>query len=167
VRPVTERKITPRAIVIAVAIAVLVLGAVGAGIYFLTGGGESPPASESGANGAGAASGAPGPGPTTGTAPGGPAPDAGGADAGAVRAVAEQAVRAINAHDPEALKQISCDPEAIGPAENTPAEARVELVADPEVTGDTATVELKLIIGDQSTTTPLPLRRQDGRWCVD
>ncbi|HEV2783386.1 MAG TPA: hypothetical protein VGX25_28720 [Actinophytocola sp.] len=170
--PVTEpadlpaKKITTRTVVIAAAIAILVLGAVGAGIYFLTGD-DSPTSAGSGATGAGSTSAAPTTGTGTGPVSTAPQPDPGSADAGSVKAVAEQAVKAINARDPETLKQISCDPEAVGAVEATPPEARVELAAEPELTGDTATVELKLIIGDQSTVTPLPLRKQDGTWCVD
>jgi hypothetical protein len=82
-------------------------------------------------------------------------------------AVAQKAVDAINSHDAESMKKISCDPGSTGPADETLPDAHVELASTPELSGDTATVQLKLTIGDQSTTTPLPLRKQNGTWCVE
>jgi len=155
------RKLSTRAITIVAAIAVLVLAGVGTTVYFLTRGDDTTTGSRGGdQNGGGPGGSAPvaAPPPPTGAAA---------AEVGNARQVAEKAIQAINAHDAETLKKISCDPEGIGPADSAPPEARAELVANPELTGDTATVELKLIIGDQSTTTPLPLRKQNGTWCVD
>jgi hypothetical protein len=183
--PVTEstgepsRRLSALAIVIAVAVALLVLAAVGAGIYFLTAGGdEDPPAAANPAFTSTPAAVPPTsepvvPDPSTfepppqPEPPPEPEPEPAEPEAGAVTAVAEQAVAAINADDPEAMRRVSCDPEAIGPADSTPPEARVELVSTPELTGDTATVELRVTIGDQSAVTPLPLRKVDGTWCVD
>jgi hypothetical protein len=156
--------------VIISAIAVLVLAGAGLTVYLLTRSADKPAASQGDSR-----SGGPGAtGPTTAgqsasTPASAPPPPTGpaAAEVGSARQVAEQAVQALNGHNTDALKKISCDPAAIGPADNAPPEARVELAANPELTGDTATVELKLIIGDQSTTTPLPLRKQNGVWCVD
>lgn len=162
------KRITPRAIIVAAAIALVVLSAAAGAIALLTGGGDPAPA----------AAGPTGPPVPTSTAaasaePSSPAPPptpGQGADTpetGAVREVAEQAVQAINSHDPEAMRKISCDQAAEPAIDNTLPEARVELVSTPELAGDTATVELKLIIGDQSVVTPMPLRKQNGTWCLD
>jgi hypothetical protein len=164
--PAASRKLSTRAIVVAAAIALVVLAGVGTGIYFLTrddtptASGETvagqptePPAGSSGA--------------ATPTVPGSSGGEAPPAEVSSVKVVAEKAIAAINSHDPEQLKLISCDPEAVGPVEGSPPEAKAELVSAPELTGDTATVEVKLTIGEQSTTTPLPLRKQNGTWCVD
>jgi hypothetical protein len=166
--PAAKRKLSTRAIAIAAVIAVVVLAGVGTGIYFLTKDDDTPAAS----------SGPPAGGPTTEPTTGGPGsatPPAGPGSTGEappaevnnVKVVAEKAIAAINSHDTQQLKLISCDPEAVGPVEGSPPEAKAELVSAPELTGDTATVEVKLTIGEQSTTTPLPLRKQNGTWCVD
>jgi flagellar basal body-associated protein FliL len=160
------RKLSTRAIAIVVAIALVVLAGVGTGIYFLTK--DDTPA----ASGAAPAGGQPTdpPSGSSGATPTGPGSTGAGAtpaEVSSVKVVAEKAIAAINSHDPAQLKLVSCDPEAIGPVEGAPPEAKAELVSTPELTGDTATVEVKLTIGEQSTTTPLPLRKQNGTWCVD
>ncbi|HEV8555632.1 MAG TPA: hypothetical protein VGR06_04445 [Actinophytocola sp.] len=163
------RKLTPRIIVIVAVVAVLVLAGAGTGIYFLTKGGDDPAASSSpGPASTGSTSGpASGPAtqPSTGAQPGG----SGGtpADTGQAKSVAEQAVKAFNSHDAAAMMKVSCDQTNNDPIENIPQGTSIELVSPPELTGDTATVELKLTIGDTSSTIPLPLRKKDGTWCVD
>jgi hypothetical protein len=159
-------KISRRTVIIVAAMAILVLTGAGVGIYFLTtgnGGTDTAAPASTGAVPGGAAPGT----PTSGQLPATSTSAAAPAEVGNAKVAAEKAIQAINSHDPEALKKVSCDPAAVGPAEGTPPEARAELVSSPELTGDTATVELKLTIGDVSTTTPLPLRKQNGTWCVD
>lgn len=157
------KKLSGRRIAIIAAIAVLVLGGIGAGVYFLTKGDDKPASQSSPGKQAdpapnGQQSGST---PTSAAAPGGSASG----DAGSAKQVAEQAIQAFNSRDAQAMKKISCDPEAI--LDNLPAEARVELAGNPELTGGNGSVEIKLIIGDQSTTTPLPLRKNNGVWCVE
>src|SRR5262245_3795297 len=161
-----SRKISRRTIIVTAVAAILVLAVVGTGIYFLTRGNDDPTAA--GAAGPPSKDAVPAAAgkPTSGGA-GKPGSGADPADTGNVKTVAEQAIAAINGHDAETLKKISCDPASVGPAASTPPEARAELASKPEVTGDTATVDVKLTIGDASTTTPLPLRKQNGTWCVD
>jgi predicted lipid-binding transport protein (Tim44 family) len=156
--------------VIISAIAVLVLAGAGLTVYLLTRSDDKPAASQGDPRSGGPGATAPATaGQSASTPAAAPPPPTGpaAAEVGSARQVAEQAVQAFNAHNADALKKISCDPRAVDPADNAAPEARVELAANPELTGDTATVELKLIIGDQSTTTPLPLRKQNGVWCVD
>jgi hypothetical protein len=159
------RKLSTRAIAIAVTIALVVLGGVGTGVYFLVRGDDTPAASGQPAGGEPSS-------PPTGSsgstpAPPGPTGEAPPAEVSSAKVVAEKAIAAINSHDPAQLKVVSCDPEAGGPVDGSPPEAKAELVSAPELTGDTATVEVKLTIGEQSTTLPLPLRKQNGTWCVD
>jgi hypothetical protein len=156
-------KLNGRRIAIIAAIAVLVLGGIGAGVYFLTKGDDKPASQGSAGQQADPAPNGQqrGSTPTSAAAP--DAPTA--ADAGSAKQVAEKAIQAFNAHDAQAMKKISCDPQAI--LDNLPPEARVELAGNPELTGDNGSVEIKLIIGDQSTTTPLPLRKNNGVWCVE
>jgi hypothetical protein len=163
------RKLTTRTITIIAAIAVLVLAGIGTTVYFLTRGDDKPAASQNDSRNGEPAADPPGTGPAGSVPAAVPPPPTGATavEAGNARQIAEKAIKAINTHDAEALKKISCDPSALGAADGTPPEARAELISNPELTGDTATVELKLIIGDQSTTTPLPLRKQNGVWCVD
>ncbi len=164
------RKLSRRTIVIVAAAALLVLAGAGVGIFALTrGDGSTPAAGAPGASTSASAQSTPSAGaPASGPAPSGPNPaPANPAEVGNANAVAQKAIDAINTHDVESLKKISCDPESTGPAEETLPDAKVELVSPPELTGDTATVQLKLTIGDQSTTTPLPLRKQNGTWCVE
>lgn len=163
------RKLTPRTIVIVAVVAILVLAGAGTGIYFLTNGGDDP--ATSGSPGPASTGSAPGAtsGPTTGPAAG-PQPGGSGgtpADTGRAKSVAEQAVKAFNSHDATAMQKVSCDQTNTDPIENIPQGTTIELTSPPELTGDTATVELKVTIGDTSTTIPLPLRKKDGAWCVD
>lgn len=159
----TATKLSRRKIAILVTIAVLVLGGIGTAVYLLTKG-DDKPASQGGAGGpAGPAPNANQSGSTPAAAPPAVGPSA--AEAGNAKQIAEKAVQAFNAHDLQAMKKISCDPESV--PDNLLPETKVELAADPELTGDTGSVELKVIMGDQSTTTPLPLRKHNGTWCVD
>jgi flagellar basal body-associated protein FliL len=83
------------------------------------------------------------------------------------QSVAEQAATAISGADVAALNKLSCDPGNAATDETFPADAKAEVVGKPKVTGDTATVDLKLTIGDsEPTTVPMPLTKKDGRWCV-
>jgi hypothetical protein len=165
------RKLSRRTIVIVAAVAVLVLAGAGVGIFALTRGGDGSPAAGNapGASTSAAPSTPPAGATTSGPEPSQPnsGPVANPAEVGNANAVAQKAIDAINTHDVESLKKISCDPGSTGPADETLPDAKVELVSPPELTGDTATVQLKLTIGDQSTTTPLPLRKQNGTWCVE
>jgi hypothetical protein len=167
-RAEATRKLGTRAIAIVAAIALVVLAGVGVGIYLLTKGDDGPAAA--GAPPAGGDTTAAPP-ASTGSAPpstpgstGGQAPAA---EVGNAKVVAEKAIAAINSHNAEQMRLLSCDPEVAGPVDGSPPEARAELVSAPELSGDTATVEVKLTIGDQSVTTPLPLRKVNGNWCVD
>lgn len=96
------------------------------------------------------------------------APPAAGGEAGAAQDVAEQAAEAITASDLKTLGELSCDPDAVDPADDTfPADAKVEVVGNPQVNGDTATVDVKVMIADAPpATVPMPLVKKDGRWCI-
>lgn len=89
-------------------------------------------------------------------------------DAGAAQDVAEQAAQAITDSDLKTLGELSCDPDTVNPDDDTfPADAKVEVVGDPQVNGDTATVNVKVMIADAPpATVPMPLVKQDGRWCI-
>jgi|RhiMethySRZTD1v2_1073278.scaffolds.fasta_scaffold1781717_2 hypothetical protein len=164
------KKISQRTIVVAVVVAAVVLAAVAVLIFVLAGddddgtdtsnfAGQSTSAVPPGTS-------APGSAPASAPAPAQPGPGGGTqADAATVQVVAEQVVQAFNAHDPAAMKKISCDQDTT--ELSIPAEGKVELASPPELTSDTATVELRLTIGDTSTTIPLPLRKQDGNWCAE
>ena len=84
-----------------------------------------------------------------------------------VQTVAEQAATAISGADVTSLAKLSCDPASAGTEETFPADAKAEVVGEPKVTGDTATVDLKLTIANsEPTVVPMPLTKKDGRWCV-
>lgn len=153
-------------------VAVIVLVVAGVAIYLLTSGGDSDQAT--GDRGVPTITGSPA--PTT------PAPTSAGATVAppatatgvtgapeeiqAAESVAKEAATAITGADVNALNKLSCDPS--GATEDTfPADAKAEVVGEPKVTGDTATVDLKLTIGNsEPTTVPMPLTKKDGRWCV-
>ncbi|HET9140500.1 hypothetical protein [Actinophytocola sp.] len=154
------RKVSQRTIVIAVLIAAVVLAAVAVLIFVLSKDDDKAPDTSNFAATSSPAV------PPPSSVPGTAAPSGGAAaQTATVQGVAEQVVQAFNAHDPAALKKISCDQQSTELP--IPPEAKVELVSAPELTGDTATVQLKLTIGESSTTIPLPLRNQDGSWCAD
>ena len=89
-------------------------------------------------------------------------------EAGAAQDVAEQAAKAITDSDLKTLGELSCDPGAVSEDDDTfPADAKVEVVGNPQVNGDTATVDVKVMIADAPpATVPMPLVKQDGRWCI-
>ena len=81
--------------------------------------------------------------------------------------VAEQVATAISGADVSTLNELSCEPGSAGTEESFPADAKAEVVGEPKITGDTATVDLKLTIGqNEPTTVPMPLTKKDGRWCI-
>ncbi|MFI7672494.1 hypothetical protein [Actinophytocola sp. NPDC049390] len=85
-------------------------------------------------------------------------------DAGSV---ADQVATAISGADVTTLNELSCEPGSAGTEESFPADAKAEVVGEPKITGDTATVDLKITIGqNEPTTVPMPLTKKDGRWCV-
>lgn len=85
-------------------------------------------------------------------------------DAGSI---AEEVATAISGADVSTLNELSCEPGSAGTEESFPADAKAEVVGEPKVTGDTATVDLKLTIGDnEPATVPMPLTKKDGRWCI-
>ena len=85
-------------------------------------------------------------------------------DAGSI---AEEVATAISGADVSTLNKLSCEPGSAGTEESFPADAKAEVVGEPKVTGDTATVDLKLTIGEnEPATVPMPLTKKDGRWCI-
>jgi len=167
-----EPKAGRQGVVYATIAGVMVLAVVGVAIYLLTSGDDSPtPAADQDRQTSQPVS------PTqsqpttpseTGIAPGEPPPSGG--DEAAVAEIADvatQAATAISNADIALINQLSCDPSANGTEAQFPPDAKAEVAGPPEVTGDTATVQLKLTIGDsEPTTVPMPLTKQDGRWCV-
>ena len=164
-----------RSTVLIIAAAVVVLAAIGVGIYLIATSGDentadpaaptitdpsqpeppasTPPPSEP------AASSVP---PTKKTPP--PAADK---NVAAARVTAEQATTAINERDAAAMQQLSCDPTVDGSANVFPPEATARLAQNPEVTGNKATAQIELSIsGSEPTVVPLPMEKRDGRWCV-
>lgn len=84
-----------------------------------------------------------------------------------VGSVADQVATAISGADVSTLNELSCDPGSAGTEETFPADAKAEVVGEPKITGDTATVDLKLTIGqNEPATVPMPLTKKDGRWCI-
>ncbi|HEU5474814.1 MAG TPA: hypothetical protein VFV67_29575 [Actinophytocola sp.] len=168
-------KLDRRTVIVTAVIAALVLAAVVVGIVLLTGSDDPPPDTSNVALPSATAapssqtpsSPAAEPAPSAPEQPQPEPPPAQPAEVGAAKAVADQAVAALNAHDAEAMKRVSCDPASFVDTAGTPEGATIEVVGQPELTGDTATVEVKLTIGDQTTTVPLPLRKQNDTWCVD
>lgn len=153
-------------------VAVIVLVVAGVVIYLLTSGDDSDQAT--GDRGVPTITGSPAPttpDPTSAGATVAPPATATGVTGApeeiqAAESVAKEAATAITGADVNALNKLSCDPS--GATEDTfPADAKAEVVGEPKVTGDTATVDLKLTIGNsEPTTVPMPLTKKDGRWCV-
>ncbi|MFC4852520.1 hypothetical protein [Actinophytocola glycyrrhizae] len=81
--------------------------------------------------------------------------------------LAEQAAEAISGTDVVALNELACDQSNPATEETFPADAKARVVGEPKITGDTATVDLELTIGDsEPAVVPMPLTKQDGRWCI-
>ena len=93
------------------------------------------------------------------------APAAG--DADAAQSVAEQAASALSSADADALIQLSCDPNEATDDDTLPEDAKVEVVGEPEIDGDTAEVTVRVTVpGVEPAEVPMPLIKQDGRWCI-
>jgi hypothetical protein len=89
------------------------------------------------------------------------------ADVQSAETIAEQAASAISGADATTLAKLACDPSTAGTEDTFPADAKAEVVGEPKISGDTATVDLKLTIGNsEPTVVPMPLVKQGGRWCV-
>jgi hypothetical protein len=157
----------PRTVIAIVVIAVLVLAGAGIGIYLLA----KDDAEPSAAGGTSSTEQAPTtPDTSTSAVPAPPSQTAApgsSEDMLAARNVAEQAIAAINERNAEAMKKISCDPESVESAEEIPPDARAELTADPELSGDRATAQVAITVSGQSSTVPMPLLKKNGTWCVD
>jgi hypothetical protein len=81
--------------------------------------------------------------------------------------LAEEAATAISGADIDALNRMACDPSNPATEETFPADAKARVVGEPKITGDTATVDLELTIGgSEPAVVPMPLTKQDGRWCI-
>jgi hypothetical protein len=88
-------------------------------------------------------------------------------DADDVQSVAEQAAKALSSADADTLIQLSCDPSTVTDEDTLPENAKVEVVGEPEVSGDTATVNVRVTVpGVEPAEVPMPLVKQDGRWCI-
>lgn len=85
----------------------------------------------------------------------------------AAETLAEQAAAAISNADVDALNRMACDPSNPATEDTFPADAKAEVVGEPKITGDTATVDLELTIANgEPTVVPMPLTKKDGRWCI-
>jgi hypothetical protein len=81
--------------------------------------------------------------------------------------VAELAATAISNADVATLTQLSCDPSTAGGEDTFPTGAKVEVVGEPKVSGDTATIDVRLTFdGAEPAVVPMPLTKQSGRWCI-
>ncbi|MGH3758878.1 hypothetical protein [Actinophytocola sp.] len=158
-----------------VAAAVVVLAAIGVGIYLVAASGDedvagnpsqptitgtpppdtpssTPPPSEPPASR-----------PTSAAAPPPPANE----NVAAARETAEQATTAINTRDVDTMRKLSCDPSTVGSVDSFPPRATARLAENPQITGDKATAQIELsIAGSEPTVVPVPMERRDGRWCV-
>ncbi|OLF18091.1 hypothetical protein [Actinophytocola xanthii] len=85
-----------------------------------------------------------------------------------VRTVVDDAIAAINSQDIGAMARIACDPETTGQPEDLLPGVTAVLAGNPEISGDTATAQVRLSIdGATTTVVPIPLeKRADGTWCV-
>lgn len=170
-----------RAILLVSAAAVVVLVVIGVAIYLLvrddssgeTASGQVPTIQDSGEPGTSTSTTTPSPSSSTPpmTVPsstGASTEVAGsGGDVGDAQDVAEQAVSAISSADVSTLAQLSCDPTTAGDEDSFPAGAKAEVVGEPKISGDTATIDVKLTFeGAEPAVVPMPLTKQNGRWCI-
>lgn len=181
--PVTTEPAAPaepvagrRSILLISAAAVVVLAVIGVAIYLLvnddssddTAGRPVPTIGNSGAPGTTTSTTT----PPAGTTPSFTAPTSTGASTGVAGAadpqsVAEQAATAISNADVATLTQLSCDPSTAGSEDTFPAGAKVEVVGEPKVSGDTATIDVRLTFdGAEPAVVPMPLTKQGDRWCI-
>lgn len=154
--------------------AVVVLVVAGVIVYLLTSGDDDAPGNAAQGRDVPSITGSPAPttpGETTGASVAPPATATGATGApeevDAAGTVAQEAAAAISSSDVNALNQMACDPSNPATEDTFPADAKATVVGEPKITGDTATVDLELTIGDsEPAVVPMPLTKQDGRWCI-
>jgi len=174
-QPVAENGSGRRTTMLIVAIAAVVLAAIGVGIYLVATSGEKDVADDpsqptiTGVKPAEPPSSKPPSEPPTVSSP--PAskatPPPANNNVAAARTAAEQAATAINKRDVDAMRKLSCDPSTVGSVEEFPPRATARLTENPQITGDRATAQIELsIAGSEPTVVPLPMEKRDGKWCV-
>ena len=165
-----------RTTILIVAAAVLVLAAIGVGIYLVANSGDDAVADDpsqptiTGSTQPEPPSSAPptepSPPPSTPATSAAP-PPAPNKNVAAARTAAEQAASAISKRDVNAMRELSCDPSTVGSVEEFPPEATARLAEPPQITGDKATAQIELSIdGSEPTVVPLPMEKRGGKWCV-
>lgn len=88
-------------------------------------------------------------------------------DAGEVQSVAEQAATAISQTDMTALAELSCDPSTAGTEDTFPDNTKVEVVGEPQIEGDVATIDIRVTVPEaEPAVVPMPMTRQNDRWCI-
>jgi type IV secretory pathway VirB10-like protein len=171
-----EEKVGRRTAILIVAAAVVVLAAIGVGIYLVATAGDSDVADPAAPTITDPSQPEPPPStpppseppvttkpPATKTPP----PPAADQNVAAARTAAEDAAAAINKRDVSAMRQLSCDPSTVGSVDAFPPQATARLVENPEVTGNKATAQIELSIsGSEPTVVPLPMEKRGGKWCV-
>ncbi|HEY7595530.1 MAG TPA: hypothetical protein VH969_20430 [Actinophytocola sp.] len=172
-----EARFGRRTALLILGVAVVVLAAIGVGIYLIATSGEkdvadpapptiTDPSQPKPPSSAPDPSGLPTPSSAAGTVSKAPKPSAD-RPVVAARSAAEEAAQAINERDIDAMKELSCDPSTVGSVQAFPPEATARLVQNPEVEGNKATAQLELSIsGSEPTLVPLPMERHNGKWCV-
>jgi hypothetical protein len=90
-----------------------------------------------------------------------------GDDAGAVQSVAEEAAKAISDTDMQTLAELSCDPSTAGTEDTFPDNTRIEVVGEPQIEGDVATIDIRVTVPEaEPAVVPMPMTRQNDRWCI-
>lgn len=104
------------------------------------------------------------PNPGTG-APGAPADPA---EAAAVKQVAQDAADAFNSRDVDGVRELACDPSDVKDEEMSKVkeDAKMEVIGEPTIAGETASIPVRFSEGDRSDEVPLRLRKRDGGWCI-
>lgn len=162
-----------RTTIMIVAAAVVVLLAIGVGIYLVAMSGEEDVAADpapptiTGVSPTPPPSSAPLSSRPASSPPAAKPPKPADKNVAAARTAAEQAATAINERDIDAMKQLSCDPSTAGSVDVFPPQATARLAENPEITGDKATAQIELSIsGSEPTIVPLPMEKRGGKWCV-
>ncbi|MQA60582.1 MAG: hypothetical protein GEU86_03625 [Actinophytocola sp.] len=93
----------------------------------------------------------------------------GGGDAESeIRRIGKIVVDGLNAKDAAQVKPVSCKPEDEKQAQydTFPEDLEVSITGDPKISGDTASLPLKLKQQAGSREAKLSFRQSDGAWCA-
>ncbi|MPY77955.1 MAG: hypothetical protein GEV04_05550 [Actinophytocola sp.] len=96
---------------------------------------------------------------------GAPSAQEGTDDVAELRALAEDAARAINTRDAELAREVGCGSDDAPDFTEVPKDAHAEVAGDPVVNGHTASVPFRITANGKTQEGAIPAAKENGGWC--